>query len=150
MQRLLLPVLALLALSGGCRRDGPTDLAAGASVRVTSDRAQYSVAANDVARVTITNESDRAVYLPMAQYVLHEHLVDGAWRDESSWFTVDGIGMSIEVPPGATLTDGLSVARYLVKGPGTYRFRYLVFADAQWRSPLPVDQRVSAPFLVTP
>jgi len=34
--------------------------------------------------VTDINDSDRAVYLPMAQYVFHERLVDGAWRSASS------------------------------------------------------------------
>jgi hypothetical protein len=61
---------------------------------------------------------------------------------------VDGIGRSFSLDPGAAVTDELQLRFYLPDQPGTYRFRYLAYADPAVRSPLPIEELISAPVVV--
>jgi hypothetical protein len=139
--------LAVGLAATGCGNDlagqlGPFDLI------VATDKSEYSLTADSVARVTLSNRSDRLVYLPMASYLECERLRDGEWRDAFAWFVVDGIGRSFSLAPGAAVTDELQLRFYLPHQPGTYRFRYLVYADPAVRSLLPIEERVSEPVVV--
>jgi hypothetical protein len=116
---------------------------------VTTDTATYALPADSIAQVTITNQSDRDVYLPMDVYVVCERLSDGEWRDAFAWFSVDGIGRSFPLSPGQDISDQLRLWFYLPDQPGTYRVRYLVYADPDVESLLPVEERVSPPFVLT-
>ena len=115
---------------------------------VESDKAVYSLSTDSSAYVTVENRSDRPIFLPMDSYVVYERLVDGEWRDAFAWFVVDGVGRSFRIAAGARHTDVLQLWFYLVNRPGTYRFRYLAYADSSVQRLLPLEERVSPPFEV--
>jgi len=147
MRQSWIRALAVGLAASGCGDDpagplGPFDLI------VATDKAEYSLTTDSVARVTLTNRSDRVVYLPMASYLVYERLRDGEWRDPFAWFVVDGIGRSFSLDPGAAVTDELQLQFYLPDQPGIYRFRYLAYADPVVRSLLPIEERVSQPVVV--
>jgi hypothetical protein len=119
-------------------------------VSVTTDRAQYSLARASIASITLHNPSDAPVYLPMGMYVFYQQRENGSWGEATPWFIVDGTGPSFPVAPGASMTDRLQLRFYLGTRPGTYRIQYRAYADAQLRHELPLTQRVSAPFTVSP
>lgn len=142
-------LLAAIAGASACHSD-PAAPPARFDLVVETDKVEYSLAADSIARVLLTNRSDRAVYLPMDSYVVYERLRDGEWRDAFAWFVVDGVGRSFPLAPGRVRTDELPLRFYLPNRPGTYRFRYFVYGDPGVRSPLPVEERVSPPFVLTP
>jgi hypothetical protein len=151
MCRLLIYLAVLAAgITGatGCHSD-PAGPPPRFGLAVETDKPQYSLAADSVALVTLTNPSDGVVYLPMDVYVVCERLGNGEWRDAFAWFSVDGIGRSFPLSPGSAQTDVLQLWFYLPEHPGTYRFRYFVYADSDVRSLLPIEQRVSPPFVLT-
>lgn len=120
----------------------------GFDLAVATDKSEYSLRGDSLARVSLANRSDRSVYLPMGIYVVYERLRDGEWQDAVAWFIVDGIGPSFRLEPGATSADEFQVPLYLADQPGTYRFRYFVYVDPKLRFPLPTDERVSQPIEV--
>ena len=138
--------LAVSLAVSGC--DGPVGPADRLDLVVSTDKAEYSLAADSVSRVTLTNRSDRAVYLPMSTYVVYETLRDGVWQDALPWFGVDGVGISFPLSPGESRGDDLSLRVYLPDQPGTYRFRYFAYADARLRFLIPVEERVSPPITI--
>lgn len=74
-------VLGVTLAATGCGGEpagptGPVDLV------VATDKPAYSFATDSVARVTLTNRSDRFIYVPMSIYVVYERLRDGEWREE--------------------------------------------------------------------
>ena len=144
--------LALLAAVVACDDSSlsPVADASDFDLSIETDRPQYALSADSVAYVTVTNASSASVHFPMASYVVYERFAEGAWRDPFAWFIVDGIGPSFPLPPGAAHTDQLQLWFYLPGRPGTYRFRYFVYADPEVRSLLPLEERVSAHFTVTP
>lgn len=117
---------------------------------VSTDRPAYSLSSDSVAAITLHNASEGAIYLPMGGYVLYERRVNGAWVDARTRFTVDGVGTSIRIAPGATQVDQLPLWFYLRGTPGTYRVRYLAYEDDRLRRLVPSEERVSAPFPVSP
>jgi hypothetical protein len=141
-------LIAMLAGVAACS-DTSTAPASSFDLVVATDKASYTLPADSVAQITISNQSDRDVYLPMDVYVVCERLSDGEWRDAFPWFSVDGIGRSFAVAPGDTVSNELQLWFYLPDQPGTYRVRYLVYADPDVQSLLPVEERVSPPFVVT-
>ena len=145
----LLSRVALLAPLLGCREPtaGPPP---NVDLSVASDQPTYTLARDSLAYVTLTNASAAPVYLPMDSYVVYERLIDGEWRNAFAWFVVDGVGRSFPVRPGESLTDVLRLWFYLRDRPGTYRFRYSVYADPDLRSLLPLDERVSPAFVISP
>jgi hypothetical protein len=120
------------------------------NLAVATDKPQYSLATDSLALVSVTNRSDRAVYLPMDVYVVLERLRNGIWADSLVWFSVDGLSRSFPLSPAATVTDTLRLWFYLPNRPGTYRVRYFVYADPELQTLAPLEKRVSAPFTVTP
>ena len=145
MRQRWIGTLVVSLLAAGCGDPaGPGSL----DLVVTTDKPEYSLRTDSIARVTLANRSDGAVYLPMDSYLVYERLRDGEWQDAFAWFIVDGIGRSFRLEAGATLTDELQVPFYLAGRPGTYRFRYFVYADSRVRFLLPVEQRVSQPVVV--
>jgi hypothetical protein len=110
----------------------------------------YALSVDSLAYVTLTNASTAPIYLRMDSYVLYERFAEGAWRDAFAWFVVDGIGPSFPIAPGESHTDVLQLWFYLPGRPGTYRFRYLVYADREVRSLLLLEERVSPSFVVSP
>jgi hypothetical protein len=152
-RRLLLHTAALavcLNAVAGCREPVAPSPPGHLEIAVETDKPQYSLATDSVARVKLTNRGDGAVFLPMDSYVVYERFRDGAWRDAFTWFVVDGVGRSFPLSPGASLTDDLQLRFYLPNRPGTYRFRYFVYADPEVTSLLPVKERVSPPFTLSP
>lgn len=140
---------ALVVAVGGCGNDPAAPvIPAVFDLVIETDRPQYSVADDSIAYISLTNRSNRAVHLPMDSYVVYERLRDGQWTDAYAWFVVDGIGISFPVLPGATVKNQLELWFYLRDRPGTYRLRYLVYEDPQLRVRLPLEERVSAPFIV--
>lgn len=142
--------LALCAalMAGGCDGEsaGPR-LDHGLTIK--TNKAVYSLATDRIARVTLSNRSDDPVYLPMGSYVAYERLVAGQWVDAFEWFTVDGIGRSLPLAAGSTRIDQLELWAYLADSPGTYRFRYWLYADPTLEVLLPLLERVSSRFIVT-
>ncbi|GAC1693353.1 MAG: hypothetical protein NVS9B3_11590 [Gemmatimonadaceae bacterium] len=114
-----------------------------------TDKPLYSLATDRMARISLANRSDRSVYLPMDTYVLCERLRDGVWVDAFAWLTADGLTPTLALPPGQTLSDNLYLSAYLPNRPGTYRIRYLVYADRAVQTLVPLEKRVSPPFTVT-
>ena len=119
-------------------------------VAISPDKTSYSLSTDSSAYVTITNHSDRPVFLPMDSYVVYERLVDGQWRDAYAWFVVDGIGRSFPIATGTSHTDELQLWFYLANRPGTYRFRYFAYADSAGQQLLPLKERVSPSFKLQP
>ena len=144
LRRSFLLLLALLGCDGSAL--GPF---ARFDLSISTDQPHYALSTDRPAYVTITNAANDAVYFPMDSYVMFERFERGAWRDLTPWFVIDGTGPSYPLAPGASQTDGLDL-RYLAGRPGLYRFRYLVYADAQVQHLLPLMERVSAPFAVAP
>lgn len=151
MTRFLLScgTVCLTALSSGCG-DDTTGASPTTGVSVETDKAEYSLASDSFAVVTLTSLSNQSLHLPLSGYVAYQRLVDGEWSDAFSWFTSDGIGRSFPLLPMASRTDQLELWFYLVGQPGTYRFQYLVYASHRLNAQLPLEERVSAPFVVTP
>jgi hypothetical protein len=116
---------------------------------VQTDKSAYSLASDRVAQITLTNHSGGPVYLPMGSYVGYERLVGTRWEGPFQWFAVDGIGRSILVPTGDVRTDELEMWFYLAGQPGTYRIQYWIYGDARLDWLLPLEERVSIPFVVT-
>jgi hypothetical protein len=146
MRNKFLVVLAATAVLSNCR-EGSTAPRLG--LVINTDKPSYSFATDSVAYVTLTNTSNQTIHLPMSTYVVYERLVDGAWRDAADWFIVDGVGKSIPIPSGIHYRDDLPIRFYLRGQSGTYRFRYLVYADADLSSLLHISDRVSPPFTVS-
>lgn len=117
---------------------------------VTTDKPAYSLSTDSVASITLTNRSDRPVFLPMDSYVVYERLLNDEWTDAYAWFVVDGVGRSFPLAAGDAITDQLPLWFYLAGQPGTYRLRYFIYADPGVGELLPVDGRVSAPFTLGP
>ena len=148
MLRLLSPFALLPALLAcGEPAAGPPP---NFDVSVASDQPTYVLARDSLAYATLTNASTAPVYLPMDSYVVYERLTDGEWRNPFAWFVVDGVGRSFPVRPSESRTDVLRLWFYLHDRPGTYRFRYFVYADPDLRSLLPLDERVSPTFVISP
>jgi hypothetical protein len=150
MRRRLLSCLFVgAAFGGGCAGDsaGPTPER---GLTIETDKPVYSLAADSTARVTLTNRSGARIYMPMGSYLGYERLVGAEWGEPFAWFTIDGIGRSVSMPAGAVRTDQLEIWYYLADQPGTYRFSYWLYADDALRLPLPLEERVSLPFTVTP
>ena len=120
------------------------------NLAVATDKPQYSLATDSIALVSLANRSDRAVYLPMDVYVVCERLRDGNWADSFAWFSVDGVTPFFWLSPGTALTDKLQLWFYLPNQPGTYRVRYFVYDDPELQTLAPLEERVSAPFTLTP
>jgi len=120
------------------------------SLAVQTDKVAYSLAADSNATITITNHSDRSVFLPMDRYVVYERLVDGQWVDGYAWFVVDGVGRSFPLAPGESLSNELELWFYLTGQPGTYRLRYFVYTDPDVHHLLPLAERISSPFTLAP
>jgi len=139
-------VLAVGLAATGC--GAPAGPPGSFDLIVATDKPEYSLATDSVARVTLTNRSDRVVYLPMASYLVYERLRDGDWRDAFAWFVVDGVGRSFPLDPGAAVTDELQLRFYLPDQPGTYRFQYFAYGDPAVRLLLPIEERVSQPVVV--
>ena len=110
------------------------------ALAVQTDKAAYSLAADSNADITITNHSDRSVFLPMDSYVVYERLVNGQWVDAYAWFVVDGVGRSFPLAPGTSLSNQLQLWFYLPGQPGTYRLRYFVYTDPEVQ--LPLEERI--------
>ena len=151
MRHLLSYSILAVSLAGlaSCRGDAAGPLPA-FNLAVETDKPQYSLATDTIALVSLTNRSDRDVYLPMDVYVVCERLRDGSWTDSFPWFSVDGVTRSFPLRPGSTLTDKLQLWFYLPNRPGTYRVRYFVYADADVQTLVPLEERVSAAFILTP
>ena len=120
------------------------------NLAVATDKPQYSLATDSIALVSLANRSDRAVYLPMDVYVVCERLRDGNWADSFAWFSVDGVTPFFWLSSGAAVTDKLRLWFYLPNQPGTYRVRYFVYDDPELQTLAPLEERVSAPFTLTP
>jgi hypothetical protein len=116
---------------------------------VQTDKSAYSLARDRVAEITLTNHSREPVYLPMGSYVGYERLVGNRWEGPFEWFSVDGIGRSILVSSGDVRNDQLEMWFYLADQPGTYRIQYWIYGDAKLGWLLPLEERVSEPFVVT-
>lgn len=140
-------LIASVNVAAACH-SSPAEPAARIDLAVETDKAEYSLAADTRALVRLTNNSTTNVYLPMYTYVVCERLRDGEWRDAIEWFVVDGIGRAMPVEPGGGTTNELPL-KYLGATQGSYRFRYLVYADANAKSLAPIEERVSAPFVVS-
>ena len=146
--RLVRTGLLGMMLLGACSPD-PTG-AGERRLEISMDKRAYSLASDSVASITLHNSSGAEIYLPMGEYVLYERRVDGKWAEARSWFIVDGIGRAIKVSPGATQSSHLPLRFYLRGKPGTYRIQYLAYEDNRLRHMLPLEQRVSVPFTVSP
>lgn len=149
MSRLLISSAVLALTLAGCG-DSSTGPQARFDLAIGTDKPQYALATDSIATVTLENLSDRDVYLPMDSYVVYERLADGEWQDAFAWFIVDGIGRSFAVAPGEKKSDELQLWFYLPGQPGTYRFRYFVYADSAVQSLLPLEERVSGSIVITP
>jgi hypothetical protein len=147
---LLLCAIACVIAVGSACDDGATGTSPTDRVSIETDKTVYSLASDSFAIVTLTNRVDRTLYLPMGEYLAYERLVDGEWRDGYAWFTVDGIGRSFSIEPMASQDDQLELWAYLAGQPGTYRFQYFVYISRYLGGLLPLEERVSAPFVVTP
>jgi hypothetical protein len=150
MRRRLLSCLFVgTAFGAGCAGDsaGPTPER---GLTIETDKPVYSLAADSTASVTLTNRSGSPLYMPMGSYLEYERLVGGEWGEAFAWFTIDGIGRFVSMPAGAARKDELEIWVYLADQPGTYRFRYWLYADNALRRLLPLEERVSLPFTVTP
>ena len=144
-----LPALVCAAtLTLGCGE--PSGIPSGYHLVISSDKTAYSISTDSSAYITMENQSDRPVFLPMDSYVVYERLVDGQWRDAFAWFVVDGNGRSFPLAAGARHTDELQLWFYLTDRPGTYRFRYFAYADSAVRQLLPLEERVSKSFELRP
>jgi hypothetical protein len=150
MMRWILAGLTVLSLGllGGCSRDatGRTDF----QISVSTDKVAYSLASDSISVITLRNSSGAAVHLPMGMYVFYEQRANGSWGEATAWFIVDGTGPSFAVAPGATKVDRLPIRFYLGNRPGTYRIHYRVYRESRLRQELPLTQRVSPPFTVSP
>lgn len=144
-------VLLLAAIAGvaGCSDNSAAPPSSSFDLVVGTDKGTYSLPTDSIALVTVSNQSDRDVYLPMDVYVVCERLSDGEWQDAFAWFSVDGTGRSFPLSPGEVITDELRLWFYLPDQPGTYRVRYFVYSDPDVQSVIPVEERVSPPFVLT-
>jgi hypothetical protein len=66
------------------------------------------------------------------------------------WFTTDGVGSAFALAPGAARRDALPLRFYTPGRPGTYRFRYAIYADAGVRAARPEAERVPPALTVAP
>ena len=148
-QRSRFAVISAIAVLVACGDGVGIDLGA-YDLDIQPDKLVYSLASDSFAYVTLANRSERPVHLPMSIYVVYERLVGDEWRDPRSWFIVDGVGRTFPVPPEESLTDRLELWFYLADKPGTYRFQYYASADTAAPSLLPLPERVSRSFQVTP
>jgi hypothetical protein len=137
-----IPLIAVLLVLWGCGDpSSPTR-----SLSIVVGKPSYSLTADKAAEVSLTNTSGVDVFFPMNTYVECERLVGEEWTFGARWFELDGVGPSIRVPAGTTVRDAMGL-KYL-PDTGTYRFRYLVFADQDAREPVDLSDRVSAVFTV--
>jgi len=141
-------IAVVLISAVSCRHD-PASPPPPFGLVVDTDKLQYSLAVDRIARVTLTNHSIRPVYLPMDVYVVCERRRDGDWADAFAWFSVDGVAPSFAIAPSEIQTDEFQLWFYVLT-PGTYRFRYFVYADGGVTSLLPIEERVSPPFVIVP
>ncbi|MDQ3207706.1 MAG: hypothetical protein M3Q37_03780 [Gemmatimonadota bacterium] len=135
---------------GGCGGPATEPSPPVGDVRISTDRAQYSLARDSFAVVTLTNESNRPLHLPLSGYIAYQRLLDGVWSDAFSWFTSDGIGRSFPLPALSSRQDQLEIWAYLAGQPGTYRFQYSIYRTPRLGVAVSLEKRVSAPFIVTP
>jgi hypothetical protein len=117
---------------------------------VRTDKAVYSVAADDAARTTLVNQGSRSIYAPMNEYVYVQRLLNGWWGEPQPWFVVDGVGMSFPVAPGDSLVALPMGFAYVGDRPGIYRFIFEVALDPEGRRLVPEPLRVSPPFELRP
>ncbi len=118
-------------------------------LRIGTDAAVYSLASDEAVRITLTNHSPDDVHLFMGVYVVFERLRDGEWVDPGAWLIVDGIGRTFAVAPGVSHRDVLPLV-YLRGRPGIHRVRYYAYADPAATTLLPLEERVSTPFVIVP
>jgi hypothetical protein len=117
---------------------------------VVTDKPSYVTAVDRLVHITITNRSNRTVYMPGDFYVFSERMIRGTWGDPFAWFFAGGTPAEwIPLAPNATKTDALPL--YYYAGLTTsLRMRYLVYEDPELRRSLPIHTRVSSTIGVVP
>jgi hypothetical protein len=150
MRRFRLAFSAVLSATFAANGCGGGAVGPDPQLTVETDKPAYSLATDSFVHITLTNRTDSPIYVPMGSYLAYERLVAGEWRDLFQWFIVDGIGRSFTLAGGDARTDVLEVWYYLAGRPGTYRFQYWIYADPGLSRLLPLEDRVSVPFEVTP
>ena len=138
---LALPIALCVACNGGATAPTPSVL------RVVTDQARYTLGATG--QVRILNVSESPVFYNECSRSLDRHDVAGwaevPWRSPLEENCVDilrTLAAGAEVAIGFQFPDTL--------GGGTYRWRFDAVSVEESAGPLPLWERVSTPFLVTP
>lgn len=146
MKPLILAACVAAVTVTACDRS-PTGLES-IDLAITLDQATYSLSSDQAAVVTLTNNSPAAVHMAMGVYVYFERLSGGDWVDAAPWFVADGFTLAPSFPlnPGGKIVERFPFS-YL-RGPGTYRFRFIIGVDPDVKRLVPSSYAVSPAFEV--
>jgi hypothetical protein len=140
----------LFAALAGCARESSTVPVPVLGLQITLSASARSLSQDTDIGVTLTNSSDRNIYVPITgTYVVFERREGEKWVEPRIWFVTDGIGKSRPLKPGEELSVRLPLG-YVNRRPGEYRFRFGVYQDPQLSRELLEVDRVSPSFVVTP
>lgn len=139
----MLAVGALLVASSSCGDTSAPRL----GLRIGLSSQSVSLSRDTAITATLTNSARQNVYARITgTYVIFERREGTRWVEPTDWFVTDGIGLSFAIPPGEDLAATLQLG-YLER-PGEYRFRFLLYADAELKRPLRESDVASPTFVV--
>jgi hypothetical protein len=121
-------------------------------LEIETENTQYSF--NDIGeevRFYIKNRSGVPVYLLIpGPYITLEKQVHTQWVNLGTWYGWLGIGPWPQaIEPGDTFPGvPLQLTSETIDGPGLYRFRIKIYSNQETNKLLPLDKRVSNPFMI--
>ncbi len=122
-------------------------------LEIETESIQYSL--NDIGeevRFDIKNRSGVPVYLLIpGPYITLEKQVHTQWVNLGTWYYWIGIGPWWHaIEPGETYPGvPLQLTAEIIDGPGLYRFRVKIHSKKETNELLPLDKRVSNPFMIS-
>ena len=123
------------------------------SLEIETEHTHHTLGAiGEEVRVHIKNKSNVPLYLliPSGYVELEKHTQTG-WHNLGLWYGWIGIPPSpYAIEPGETFSGvPLQLTSEIIDGPGLYRFRFKLYKNIDPLELMPLDKRVSNPFMIS-